>query len=419
MVAVSHIASCTDLFDFIRRSPTARHLARSVAGQLEEGGFKEVVTGPLAAEKAGFICDQGFICAWRGGSKPGFQLVAAHSDAPALRLKDRADLGGVGLHRLNVAPYGGAIWSSWMDRPLRVAGAVFLPGEDIFHPRCLLVDSEQAVCTTANLCIHMHQELRTGYEFHLQKDLQPLAAANSETDLIDELLAHWGLAKDRVLGYELELLPAEEGQFVGLDKALMSAPRLDNAAMAYAGLQAFLAAAPTDRTQVLVIFDHEEVGSGSATGAGALRLRDILKEWHEAHFQTPWREALAASFMVSADQAHGYHPNYPDKMDPTNAPMLNAGPVIKCAANQSYATDGASAAVFEQVCRSVDLPVQRFYLHSDLRGGATLGPILAQSLPMPVVDVGNALLAMHAPREVGGCQDQVWMQEALQAFYEQ
>ncbi|MFP5528258.1 M18 family aminopeptidase [Peptococcus simiae] len=414
---MDYISCCEALFDFIDRTPTARHTVQAVAEDLAAAGFEEVTAGPLVQAPRGFTRAGGFLCAWRRGQAAGFRLVCSHSDAPALRLKDRADLGQDPVHRLNVAPYGGAIWSSWMDRPLRVAGEVYLAGEDPFKPDCRLVDSGRAVCTTANLCIHMNGDLRTGYTFKLQKDLQPIVSGKGEGGFVADLLPQWGLDPDQVLGYELDLLPAERGTFASPDKSLMSVPRLDNGAMVYASLQAFLAAGAGAQTQVLVIFDHEEVGSGSATGAAALRLRDILEDLHRA-FDTPWRDALAASFMVSADQAHGNHPNYPEKMDPGNAPALNGGPVVKCAANQSYATDGVTAVVFENLCRQAGVPVQRFYLHSDLRGGATLGPILAQSLPMPVVDVGNALLAMHAPREVGGCQDQVWMQAALQAFYE-
>jgi aspartyl aminopeptidase len=341
----------------------------------------------------------------------GVRLVGAHTDSPCLRLKPRPDVRRSGYLQLGVEVYGGALLNPWFDRDLSIAGR-------LSHA---LVDFRDPVAVIPSLAIHLDREANNQRSINAQQDLPPvLMRSGSETDppFSELLLRHLRREQphaEHVLDFELSLYDTQPPAVVGLQREFITAARLDNLVSCYCGMEA-IATASGKFHGVLVCNDHEEVGSVSAPGAQGPFLRSILRRivgsGEELH------RTMAASLLVSADNAHGVHPNFADRHDEQHGPLLNGGPVIKVNASQRYASNSETAALFRQLCARIEVPVQSFVNRADLACGSTIGPITAAEIGVPTLDVGVPSFAMHSVREMAGSRDPGYLQRALSAFYE-
>lgn len=429
------------LLSFLDASPVNFLAVKNIADTLLANGFRCVdPSQPLGEVKSGdrfFVTkNDSSVFAFRIGNKPiadaGFHMICAHCDSPTFRIKPNAEmLTEGGIVKLNTEVYGGPIMSTWFDRPLTLAGRVIVRGEDVMQPQTLLLHIKRPLLQISNLAIHFNRQVNDGVALSKQKDVLPLLgqitsqleAGNLLMNVILEELnsnaAGRELCAKDILDFDLYLADATPACTFGVHNEFISSGRLDDLSMCYAGLEALIASDTTDTTQVLALFDNEETGSQTKQGAGSPFLSFMLKRialaqsnTEEAYFQ-----AVERAFMISADNAHAWHPNYPEKYDPTNHPMLGGGPVIKFNAAQKYASDAVSAAVFAGLCEKAGVPCQRFVNHSDVAGGSTLGNILASSIPLRGVDMGNAILAMHSCRETGSVADHVFCVKVFTEFY--
>lgn len=429
------------LLSFLDASPVNFLAVKNIAETLLANGFRRVdPSQPLGEVKSGdrfFVTkNDSSVFAFRIGNKPiadaGFHMICAHCDSPTFRIKPNAEmLTEGGIVKLNTEVYGGPIMSTWFDRPLTLAGRVIVRGEDVMQPQTLLLHIKRPLLQISNLAIHFNRQVNDGVALSKQKDVLPLLgqitsqleAGNLLMNVIlEELNSNAAgrelYAKD-ILDFDLYLADATPACTFGVHNEFISSGRLDDLSMCYAGLEALIASDTTDTTQVLALFDNEETGSQTKQGAGSPFLSFMLKRIALAQSNTEeaYYQAVERAFMISADNAHAWHPNYPEKYDPTNHPMLGGGPVIKFNAAQKYASDAVSAAVFAGLCEKVGVPCQRFVNHSDVAGGSTLGNILASSIPLRGVDMGNAILAMHSCRETGSVADHVFCVKVFTEFY--
>ena len=314
--------------------------------------------------------------------------------------------------------------STWFDRPLTIAGRVIVKGEDELNPKTLLLYVKRPLMQISNLAIHFNREVNNGVKLSKQKDMLPiLGIITGELEkgnlLMNVICGELAIKPDDILDFDLYLADATPACTFGVHDEFISSGRLDDLSMCFAGLEAFLGTQKTDVTKVLAIFDNEETGSQTKQGAGSPFLAGMLKRIALAQggSEEAFYQAVERAFMISADNAHAWHPNYSEKYDPTNHPVLGGGPVIKFNAAQKYASDAVSAAFFSEICRKAGVPSQRFVNHSDVAGGSTLGNILASSIPLRGVDMGNAILAMHSCRETGSVADHTYTVKAFKEFY--
>ena len=405
-----------------------------IASQLTRNGFRHIdasqPTGNVSAGDKFYVTkNDSSIYAFRIGRKPlaetGFHMVCAHCDSPTFRIKPNAEMQCEGgMVKLNTEVYGGPILSTWFDRPLTIAGRVIVRGKDAMSPVTRLLHVKRPLLQISNLAIHFNRQVNDGVKLSRQKDVLPiLGIVNDELEkgnmLMDVIYKELDIKSGDILDFDLYLADATPACTFGVHDEFISSGRLDDLSMCYAGLDALLAAGESDRTQVLAIFDNEETGSQTKQGAGSPFLASVLKRIALAQggSEESFYVAVEKSFMVSADNAHAWHPNYPEKYDPTNHPVLGGGPVIKFNAAQKYASDAVSAAVFAELCREAGVPCQRFVNHSDVAGGSTLGNILASSIPLRGVDMGNGVLAMHSCRETASVADHLNCIKVFTRFY--
>ena len=428
------------LIEFLGESPVNFLAVRAVATRLEAQGYRRFeASAPLndvvPGTKFYVTKNDSSIYAFHVGRKPmaeaGFRLIAAHCDSPTFRIKPNAEmLMEGGIVKLNTEVYGGPIMSTWFDRPLSLAGRVILRGEDALHPVTRLLHVKRPLLLIPNLAIHFNRQVNDGVKLSKQKDMLPvLGIIQDELErgnvLMNVITEELNVKAGEILDFDLYLYDYTPACVVGVHNEFISSGRLDDLSMVHAGLEALLTASEDAEipvaTRVLAIFDNEETGSQTKQGAGSPFLSSILQRIVLAQGGTmdDYFRAVEQAFMVSADNAHAWHPNYGEKYDPTNHPVLGGGPVVKFNAAQKYASDAASAAVFAEVCREAGVPCQRFVNHSDVAGGSTLGNILASSLPLRGVDMGNPILAMHSCRETGSTQDHEYCIKAFTEFYRQ
>ena len=428
------------LLSFLDASPVNFLAVKNITEELEQNGFRRVdATEALGEVKAGdklFVTkNDSSVYAFQIGKKPlaesGFHMICAHCDSPTFRIKPNAEIGCEGgIVKLNTEVYGGPIMSTWFDRPLTLAGRVIVKGADVMRPKTLLLHIKRPLLQISNLAIHFNRQVNDGVKLSKQKDVLPiLGIISSELErgnmlmniIVEELNKQQEVAREDILDFDLYLADATPACTFGVHDEFISSGRLDDLSMCYAGLEALIASEATDTTQVLAIFDNEETGSQTKQGAGSPFLSYMLKRVALAQSGTPeaYYQAVERAFMISADNAHAWHPNYPEKYDPTNHPVLGGGPVIKFNAAQKYASDAMSASVFAGLCHKAGVPCQRFVNHSDVAGGSTLGNILASSIPLRGVDMGNAILAMHSCRETGSTLDHEYCVKAFTQFYQE
>ena len=426
----------TRLLSFLDASPVNFWAVKNIAEELEKNGFHRInPQEPLGKVEAGdkfFVTkNDSSIYAFHIGKKPladtGFHMVCAHCDSPTFRIKPHAEmLCEGGIVKLNTEVYGGPIMSTWFDRPLTLAGRVIVKGKDAMHPQTLLLHIRRPLLQISNLAIHFNRQVNDGVKLSRQKDVLPiLGIVTSELEkgnlLMNVITTELNIRQEDILDFDLYLADATPACTFGVHDEFISSGRLDDLSMCWAGVEAIIAhvAEAPETTNVLAIFDNEETGSQTKQGAGSPFLSYMLKRIALAQSGTEeaYYQAVERAFMVSADNAHAWHPNYGEKYDPTNHPMLGGGPVIKFNAAQKYASDAASAAVFANICEQAGVPCQRFVNHSDVAGGSTLGNILASSIPLQGVDMGNAILAMHSCRETGSVIDHTYCVKAFTEFY--
>ena len=428
------------LLSFLDASPVNFLAVKNLTEELQQHGYRRIdTTEALGTVKAGdkfFVTkNDSSIYAFQIGRKPlaetGFHMICAHCDSPTFRIKPHAEIDCEGgIVKLNTEVYGGPIMSTWFDRPLTLAGRVIVKSKDVMTPTTLLLHVKRPLLQISNLAIHFNRQVNDGVKLSRQKDVLPiLGIINDELEkgnllmniILEELNKQQTVAREDILDFDLYLADATPACTFGAHNELISYGRLDDLSMCFAGLEALLASQPTDTTQVLAIFDNEETGSQTKQGAGSPFLSYMLKRIALAQGGTEeaYYQAVERAFMISADNAHAWHPNYSEKYDPTNHPMLGGGPVIKFNAAQKYASDAYSASVFAGLCKKAGVPCQRFVNHSDVAGGSTLGNILASSIPLRGVDMGNAILAMHSCRETGSTADHEFCVKVFTQFYQE
>ncbi len=421
-----------ELIDFIYKSPTAFHAVKTVKEELDQAGFKELeFSDAWKLSKGGkyyvtrnnsaliaFIVGEGQI------EQHGFKLIAAHTDSPTFRVKPNPEMTTANYLKLNTEVYGGPIVNTWLDRPLSLAGRVMVKGENPLQPKTKLVNFNRPLLIIPNVAIHMNNKVNEGIELNRQIDTLPLLGLVSETlekdGFLTKLIAEeLKIDAEDIIDFDLFLYEYEKGSIIGLNQELISVGRLDNLAMVHAGITALKNAKASLATNVMVCFDNEEIGSRTRQGANAPMLANVLERIGYAlgKEREDYFRALAHSFMISADMAHAIHPNRPEKHDPVNKPQLDGGPVIKINSNFSYTSDSDSIAVYEQICKENNIPVQKFVNRSDVRGGSTIGPISSTQVDIRSVDIGNPMLAMHSIRELASVKDHDYIIQSFNAFY--
>lgn len=419
------ISVTRELIDFIHSAPTAFHAVDRIAKILSDNGFaplSEAHRSELAPGGSYFLTRNGssLIAFKLPESSPcGILITASHSDSPTFKLKFNAECEGAGgTLKLNTERYGGMILSSWLDRPLSIAGRAVVRTSDGIATRTITLDRDLAIIP--NVAIHQNRSVNDGFKYNPACDTYPLVGEAASRGKLDLLVAEAaGCSVSDLLGSDLYLYNRTPGAILGLDNEFFSAPRIDNLQCAYASLQAFLSASPKEHIQMYAIFDNEETGSSSRQGAASTFLTDTVDLIGEAYGMTAamLHRLLPSSMMVSADNGHAIHPNHPELSDGMNAPRLNQGVVIKYNANQRYTTDALSAALFREICEGADVPVQVFANRSDMAGGSTLGNISNTKLALNTVDIGLPQLSMHSCYETAGTADTLSMIRALEAFY--
>jgi aspartyl aminopeptidase len=411
------------LLDFIERSPVCFAAVCEAQRMLGSNGFSR-----LSFQDAWNLTPGGKYYITRNGSSliafcvpevphPGFMIAASHSDSPCFKLKTNSEVVMADRYlKLNTEGYGGMIISSWFDRPLSLAGRAIVKNGSAFETRVVTFDRD--LCLIPNVCIHFNREINNGYKYNKAVDTLPLLSNTKEPGMVKKLVAErLGVEPDAIVSMDLYVIDRTRGSVFGADDAFFCAPRIDDLQCAYTTLAGLLEADAPKAILVYALFDNEEVGSETKQGAASMFLYDVLTRIAASYGRT-LSEMLPASLMLSCDNGHALHPNHPELSDAKNAPHLNGGVVIKHNANQRYATDALSEALFAEICARADVPVQHFANRSDIAGGGTLGSISNTRVSMKTVDIGLAQLAMHSAVETGGIKDTNYMVRAVKAFYE-
>ena len=420
-----HLVLGDDLRAFVDASPSPSHAVGELVRRLRAAGFTELAETDRWEPAPGgqhFVVRRGSLIAFRVGGLPpaesGLRIIGAHTDSPTFAVRPRSDVRQAGYRLVGVEPYGGGLWHTWLDRELTVAGRVVLRGG-----ATVLVRLPGAPLRLPSLAIHLDRGVREGLTLDPQQHLVPVwdRDLGTEPGLVEALAAAAGAEPEDIVGHDLVLSDTQPAATAGADGSWIAAPRLDNLGCCHSGVLALLASGPSERTQVLVCNDHEEVGSASMAGARGSFLEDVVRRL--ASTPDPgdpqaFHRAIARSVLVSADMAHAVHPTRSDRHEPEHRPQLGGGPVLKLNANQAYATDAATGGWFTERCADAGVPVQRFVSRADLPCGSTIGPLTATRLGIATVDVGAPTLAMHSCRELVSALDIPLMVSALTACLE-
>lgn len=424
-----------DILNFMRRSVVNFWAVDTIKTILNEAGYSQLNPAEAWTLQPGrgyyMTQNDSAIFAFVAGHNPNgitpFRIISAHSDSPGFRIKPNAEILSDGrMLKLNTEVYGGPILYTWFDRPLSLAGRVLLRGKDALHPETRLIKFDKPLLTIPHLAIHYNRQVNDGNPLSKQKDMLPVVGRLPEDEepkgWLTRLVArHLGVEAENILDFDLSVYDTTGPETVGVWNDFITCGRLDDLSMAHAAVTA-LCDSDTGKiptyTRVVAIFDNEETGSGTKQGAGSPILDYMLRRINlsTGGDEQSYMQAVAESFMISADNAHGVHPNYVEKQDPTNHPVLGDGPVIKINANCKYMTDAATAAVFAEICREAGVPVQYFVNHSDVAGGSTLGNILTSQIPLRGVDMGAAMWAMHSARETASLRDHEYITRAFTHF---
>lgn len=433
-----------ELLDFLKRSPTPFHAVANMVARLAQHGFVVLHEADSWQLRTGgryiVVRNNSSLVAFTIGSNDpvttGFHMAGAHTDSPCLKVKPNPELQRNGYLQLGVEVYGGVLLNPWFDRDLSLAGRVTYSDGD-GRLKSALVDFEQPIAVIPSLAIHLDREANSGRTINAQTQLPPvlMCATPAQAPTFRELLAvqlkkQLGVDLElaapglTVLDYEISCYDTQPAALVGLEQEFIAGARLDNLLSCFIGLCALLAA-DGKRNAMLVCTDHEEVGSASTSGAQGTLLQSVLQRIagsREAEFGSGdsfenYARMIDRSILISCDNAHGIHPNFADRHDANHGPLLNRGPVLKVNANQRYATNSETAALFRQVCEIQEVPVQSYVVRSDMACGSTIGPIAATEIGVRTVDVGVPQWAMHSIREVAGSRDCWYLWRALTHFF--
>lgn len=416
----------SELISFLDASPTPFHAVQSMSNILTNAGFtplNEKKTWTLTPGKY-FVTrnDSSIIAFVRGQEDPansGIRMVGAHTDSPCLKIKPTPDIDSHGYLNLGVEVYGGALLNPWFDRDLSIAGRVTIQDPDK-NIKSVLIDFQRAVATIPSLAIHLDREANKQRTVNPQNDIPPLLMLSKdkrdfESILLEQVLnEHMDLQVNKLLGFELSFYNTQGAAITGLDNEFLASARLDNLLSCYTGIKSLLNADDAV-SSLMICSDHEEVGSASAEGAEGPFLKTTLQRMMPNN--DDYHRAMASSLLISTDNAHGIHPNYPDRHDANHGPLLNKGPVVKINANQRYATNSETSSYFIALCEANTVPHQTFVTRTDMACGSTIGPITAKELGVKTLDVGVPTFAMHSIRELAGAEDAYFLSRVLNAFY--
>ena len=416
------------LLHFIDESPTAFQAVKNLGDMAEKAGvaeLKETEEWSLEPGKSYYVKrNDSSIAAFSIPDKEpekikGFHMVAAHSDSPSFKVKEKAEITAENLYvRLNVEKYGGMILSTWLDRPLSVAGRVSLEKDGEVLTKLVNVDRDLLVIP--NVAIHMNRDMNKGVEYNPQIDMLPLYGEKENgKGFLATVAEVAGVEEKDILSYDLFLYTRQKGTVIGGEGEYILSPRLDDLQCAYSAMRAVTKETPKDYINLCLVFDNEEVGSGTRQGADSTFLSDVLERIRESFGKSEgWLQAkIAGSFLLSADNAHAVHPGHPEKADPTNRPVLNGGVVLKFHGSQKYTTDAVSAAYVKLLGKQADVPVQTYTNRSDILGGSTLGNISTAHVSVPSADIGLPQLAMHSAVETAGMKDTAYAVALMREFY--
>lgn len=421
-----HQTLLEELSRFLEQSPSCFHVIDNIKNTLIREQFRQLQENEkwqiIRGGKYFVIRNDSSLIAFTVPEQDidGMRIMSSHSDSPSFKIKENPELETEGHYvRLNVEPYGGMLCGPWLDRPLSVAGRV------VIKDRCgrfvsRLVNIDRDFVLIPSLAIHMNREANNGYKYNAQKDMLPLYGnLAAKGTFMENIAKAAGVDESAVLGHDLFLYNRQKTSIWGADEEFISSGRLDDLQCVFASLKGFLAGEKKSHMAVLCVLDNEEVGSSTKQGAASTFLYDTLTRAHHnlGYTQEDYLIHLADSFMLSADNAHAVHPNHADKADPGNRPHLNQGIVLKFNANQKYCTDGISAAMFRDICRTADIPVQIFVNRSDMAGGSTLGNISNTQVALNTADIGLPQLAMHSPYETAGVLDTEYLIRAAEIFF--
>lgn len=423
-----------NMLDFIYESPTQFNAVAVSAEILEKNGFEKLnpkENWKLEVGKKYYTTkNSSALVAFKVNSdeieKEGFRIIGSHTDSPGFRIKPNAEMEScVAYLKLNTEGYGGMILSTWLDRPLAMAGRVFLRGENPFKPVEKIVNINKPVCIIPNLAIHMNRSINDGYKYNKQTDMLPLVGLINEqlekdNYMVKLLASELEVEVEEIIDFDIFLYEYEKGCFTGANEEFISTGRLDNLSMYYSSVEALLDSDSKSGISIAVGFDNEEVGSATKQGADSNMLLNILERIciSLGKDRQQFFEAIENSFIISSDLAHAVHPNVNGMADPTNRPVMGKGPVIKVHAGQAYTSDGYSISVYKEICRECGVEYQEFVNKSDQRGGSTIGPISSTHIDIPSVDIGAPILSMHSIRELGCSEDFYNIYKTFVKFYE-
>lgn len=423
-----------NMLDFIYESPTQFNAVAVSTEILEKNGFEKLnpkENWKLEVGKKYYTTkNSSALVAFKVNSdeieKEGFRIIGSHTDSPGFRIKPNAEMESCGAYlKLNTEGYGGMILSTWLDRPLAMAGRVFLRGENPFKPVEKIVNINKPVCIIPNLAIHMNRSINDGYKYNKQTDMLPLVGLINEqlekdNYMVKLLASELDVEVEEIIDFDIFLYEYEKGCFTGANEEFISTGRLDNLSMYYSSVEALLDSDSKSGISIAVGFDNEEVGSSTKQGADSNMLLNILERIciSLGKDRQQFFEAIENSFIISSDLAHAVHPNVNGMADPTNRPVMGKGPVIKVHAGQAYTSDGYSISVYKEICRECGVEYQEFVNKSDQRGGSTIGPISSTHIDIPSVDIGAPILSMHSIRELGCSEDFYNTYKTFVKFYE-
>lgn len=419
------------LLNFISSSTSPYHTVFTAQDYLIKNDFEELsldIDWKIELEKKYFvkIYDSTLIAFIPHQTlRDGMRIAVSHTDFPCLKLKPKAQIIQDKYGKLNVEVYGGMILNTWLDRPLSLAGKVALKGDDVFTPKVEFVDFRRPLMTIPNLAIHMDRNVNDGKALNRQKEMLPIVfmqgdEAKVQDCLLNLLAEQLNCEKEAILSYDLTVYQTESPCYLGFNSEFISSPRLDNITSVKACVEGIIADKRKSGLDVVVLFDNEEVGSRTKQGGASLILSNVLERIYNAcgYSRQVFLADLAKSFMLSIDVAHALHPNYLEKNDVTNKPILNHGLAIKMAASQSYAGDAEAIAIIKALCEKYKIDYQMYVNRSDIPGGSTIGSIASALLSMRTLDIGVPILAMHSAREMMGKYDQKSLEFLVRAFFE-
>ncbi|MBN1968116.1 MAG: M18 family aminopeptidase [Candidatus Delongbacteria bacterium] len=413
-----------DLINFLDKSPTASHTIETSAEILKANGFKEIKESDKWEIKPGdkfYVIrhNTSLIAAIAGNSEiteSGYTCIGSHTDSPTFTLKPNSVYKKDGFIQLGVEVYGGPLYSTWTNKELSLAGLVAVKnGNDV---ELKLVKIDRPILMIPQVAIHFNRDANTGLNLNPQTHMAPIMGISGEevdNNLLKNLLGkELGIKSSEIVGFELELIDLEKGRLAGLNEEFIASRGIDNKSMVHASIHALIESGVSEKTSVIALFDSEEVGSSTTNGGNSSFVKDFLTRISGGTEQ--FLRATSLSYFMSADGAHAVHPNYPEHTEFMHKVYINKGPAVKISSRKNYATNINASALFEKICVENNIPLQKFVNRADVRGGGTIGSMIATNLGIRTLDLGNPMLAMHSTREIAGVEDHLHMKNAMKQF---